>query len=99
MKCRHLLVAATLLPLVSLTATISAAQEAKDIIGSWAHVSNTNTAADGAKSDPFPNPKGQVIYGPDGRFSILFHRTEMPKIVANTAPKAPQRRMRRLSAA
>jgi hypothetical protein len=90
MKRLPLLVAATLLPLAGfgLTATSATAQEAKDIVGSWAHVSNVNTAADGAKSELFgSNPKGQVIYGPDGRFSILFHRAEMPKIAANNRTK------------
>jgi Lipocalin-like domain len=90
MKRLHLLVAATLLPLAGfgLTATSATAQEAKDIVGAWAHVSNVNTAPDGTKSDLYgPSPKGQVIYGPDGRFSIFFHRADMPKIAANNRTK------------
>jgi hypothetical protein len=60
------------------------AQEAKDLVGSWAHVSNVNTATDGTKSDLFgANPKGQAMFGSDGRFSIFFHRADMPKIAAN----------------
>ena len=61
MNCRYPLVAATLLPLAGfgLTATSATAQEAKDIVGAWAHVSNVNTAPDGTKSDLYgPNPKG-----------------------------------------
>jgi hypothetical protein len=64
------------------------AQEMKDVVGAWAHVSNVNTATDGAKSDLFgPNPKGQAVYGPDGRFAIMFHRADMPKIAANSRTK------------
>ena len=48
----------------------------------------SHTAPDGAKSDLYgPNPKGQVIYGPDGRYSIFFHRADMPKIAANNRTK------------
>jgi hypothetical protein len=62
----------------------ASAQEAKDIVGAWAHVSNINTAADGTKSDLFgANPKGQALFSSDGRYSIMFHRSEMPKIAAN----------------
>jgi hypothetical protein len=62
----------------------AAAQTAKDVVGTWAHVLNENTAADGAKSNPFgANPKGQAIFSSDGRYSIMFHRAEMPKIAAN----------------
>lgn len=64
------------------------AQEMKDVVGAWAHVSNVNTAADGKKSDLFgPNPKGQAMYGADGRFAIMFHRAELPKIAANSRTK------------
>ena len=72
-----------------LVGTVAAnAQEMKDVVGAWAHVSNVNTAADGAKSDLFgPNPKGQAMYGADGRFAIMFHRAELPKIAANSRTK------------
>src|SRR3954452_20877447 len=53
MKSHYLVIATTMLPLIGfgLTAPSASAQEAKDIVGSWAHVSNINTAADGTKSD------------------------------------------------
>jgi hypothetical protein len=59
-------------------------QEAKDLVGTWAQVSNVNTAADGTKSDLFgANPKGQAIYGSDGRFALILHRAELPKFASN----------------
>lgn len=75
------LIAAAFGAMLSLPAS---AQTAKDVVGAWAHVVNVNTAADGSKSDPFgANPKGQAIFTSDGRYSIMFHRAEMPKIAAN----------------
>jgi hypothetical protein len=65
-------------------ATRSNAQEAKDLVGSWAHVSNINTAADGKKSNLYGDkPSGQAMFGADGRYSIFFHSSDMPKIAAN----------------
>jgi hypothetical protein len=59
-------------------------QEAKDLVGSWAHVSNINTSADGKKSNLYgEKPSGQAMFGADGRFSIFFHNPDMPKIAAN----------------
>lgn len=86
MKRRILIAAATLLSILSFdpTSRSAAAQDAKDIVGTWAHVANVNTAADGTKSDTFgPNPKGQAIFGDDGRFSYIFHRADLPKFAAN----------------
>lgn len=69
---------------ICITVGSAAAQDAKDLVGSWSHFSNVNTAADGTKSDLFgTNPKGQAMFGSDGRFSIMFHRAEMPKVAAN----------------
>jgi hypothetical protein len=39
------------------------AQTAKDLVGTWQHVANVNTAVDGKKTDAFgPNPKGMTIF-------------------------------------
>jgi hypothetical protein len=60
------------------------AQTAKDLIGTWQHVSNINTAADGKKTDTFgPNPKGIAIFSADGHFVIFNLRNDLPKIGAN----------------
>src|SRR5437660_1311099 len=64
--------------------TAALAQEGKDLVGTWAQISNVNTASDGTKSDLFgPNPKGQAIYGSDGRFALILHRAELPKFASN----------------
>jgi hypothetical protein len=43
---------------LGLSAGMAAAQDAKDLVGSWPHVSNVNTAADGTRSELFgPDPK------------------------------------------
>jgi hypothetical protein len=55
MKRRTLVFAAvTLLTVLSfgVTSTSPSAQEAKDLVGTWAHVSNVNTAADGKYNIP-----------------------------------------------
>jgi hypothetical protein len=65
------------------------AQEAKDIIGAWAQVGNVNIAADGRKTEAFgPNPKGQALFGANGRYAIILHRPDMPKVAANNRMKA-----------
>jgi hypothetical protein len=61
------------------------AQSAQDLVGTWQHVSNLNTAADGKKSDPFgPNPKGMAIFSADGHFMIINLRNDLPKIASNS---------------
>ena len=84
MKLRKFGTTVAILIAVGLTLGISEAQEAKDLVGAWSHFSNVNTAADGTRSDLFgANPKGQALFGSDGRFAIIFHRAEMPKIAPN----------------
>jgi len=60
------------------------AQQASDLVGTWAHVSSVNTAADGTKSETFgPAPKGQAIFSNNGQFSIILHRADLPKFASN----------------
>jgi hypothetical protein len=70
-----------------LTAVLSGtafAQSAKDLIGTWQHVANVNTSADGQKSDTFgKNPKGIAIFSSDGHFIVVNHRPELPKFASN----------------
>jgi hypothetical protein len=87
-QTRFVTSATTLLLAGFALAATAQAQEAKDLVGAWAHVSNVNTAADGSKTDLFgPNPKGQALFSSDGRYSIFFHRADMPKIAANNRTK------------
>jgi hypothetical protein len=70
-----------------LSFTPSHAQQAKDIVGAWSHDQNVNNT-DGKTSDLFgPNPKGQALFSPDGRFAIIFHRNDLPKLASNNRAK------------
>jgi hypothetical protein len=60
------------------------AQTAKDLVGTWQHVANVNTAADGKKTDAFgSNPKGMAIFSADGHFMVINLRNDLPKIASN----------------
>jgi len=62
------------------------AQQANNVVGTWALVSNVSTAADGALSDQFgfgPAPKGQAIFSNNGQFSMILHRADLPKFASN----------------
>lgn len=65
------------------------AQTAKDLVGTWQHVANVNTAADGKKTDSYgPNPKGMAIFSADGHFMIVILRNDLPKIASNNRLQA-----------
>ena len=56
---------------------------AKQIQGSWALVSCVNEQ-DGKKTDVFgPNPKGIMMYTPEGRISFIMVRSDLPKVASN----------------
>ena len=39
---------------------------------------------DGKKTDLYgPNPQGQLTFGPDGRFSVIITRSDLPKFASN----------------
>jgi len=60
---------------------------AQQIQGSWILVSFTNDQ-DGKKVEPFgPNPRGLAIYTPDGRFSEVILRANLPKFASNNRMK------------
>ena len=49
-------------------------QSAKDLVGTWTIVS----------AEAFgPNPKGVLIFQPDGRYSLMLMRADLPKYVSN----------------
>ena len=55
------------------------AQTAKELVGMWTLVSVT-LEQDGKKTDMYgANPQGQAIFAPNGRFSIMFIRSDVPK--------------------
>jgi Lipocalin-like domain len=68
------------------TADAAAQQKSfKDlIVGSWTLLINDFARQDGTKVPAFgPNPKGLVVFGPDGRYSLQIARDVRPKFASN----------------
>lgn len=60
------------------------AQTKSDLAGAYALVSVVATRSDGNKYDAFgPNPKGMLMLGSDGRYSLLVLRNDLPKFASN----------------
>ena len=61
----------------------AAAQASKEIVGAWTLVSLT-VERDGRTVDFYgPNPLGQTIFDPNGRFSSIFIRSDLPTFASN----------------
>ena len=59
------------------------AQTAKDLVGMWTLVSVT-LVEDGKKIEMYgANPQGQAIFAPNGRFSIMFIRSDVPRFASS----------------
>ncbi|SRR4051812_5233036 len=75
---------ATLLALGSLAAQAQYGSPV-NVVGSWELVVNEQTTADGRKLHSFGNPPaGMLIFGTDGRFSIINARPGLPKFASNS---------------
>lgn len=60
---------------------------AHQILGNWTLVSAVNDQ-DGKKTDVFgPNPRGLMILTPDGRYSMIMMRADLPKFASNNRVK------------
>ena len=60
-----------------------------EIVGVWSLVAVTAELANGSNAEPFgANPKGIIIFTPDGHFSLFQSRGELPKIASNDRTKA-----------
>jgi hypothetical protein len=60
------------------------AQTKSDLAGAYALGSVVATRPDGSKYDAFgPNPKGMLMLGSDGRYSLLVLRNDLPKFASN----------------
>ncbi len=60
----------------------------EQIIGSWSLTSWELTYPDGHKDQGFgANPKGINTFEPNGRFSLIFMRSDLPKIASNDRVK------------
>ncbi|HEY4406358.1 MAG TPA: lipocalin-like domain-containing protein [Xanthobacteraceae bacterium] len=59
------------------------------IVGAWSLVAVTAELANGTGAEPFgANPKGTIIFTPDGHFALFQSRSELPKIASNDRSKA-----------
>ena len=68
---------------ISLTSA-AFAQTAKDLVGTWAAVSNVNIGQDGNRVDVFgPHGKGIAIFESNGRFAIININPDTPKFESN----------------
>ena len=69
------------------TARPAAAQPppvAERLLGAWLQVAVTAERADGSRDEPFgPDPKGIIIFTPEGRFSLFQSRAQVPRIASN----------------
>src|SRR5262245_4447319 len=80
--------------LVILAAAISPANAQQkpikdEIVGAWSLVAVTAELANGTSAEPFgANPKGTIIFTPDGHFALFQSRRELPKIASNDRNKA-----------
>jgi len=58
----------------------------EQIIGSWMFSSTNATRADGSTFDPWgPGATGSLIYMPNGRFSFMLMRADIPKFERDKA--------------
>ena len=58
------------------------------ITGTWSLVSAVNTMPDGQKVDVFGSkPNGNVIFSPDGHFTVFFMRDGLPKFASGNRQK------------
>jgi hypothetical protein len=58
------------------------------LVGSWTLVSWVQTNQDGSKYERFGSkPVGVNMFSPDGHFSLIFERPDLPKIASNNPAK------------
>src|SRR5687768_6503730 len=91
MNCRILGTTALALVLALLSGSVIAQQKPiKDqLVGAWNVVAFERTTPEGKKILTYgENPKGQIYYGADGRFSAIFLRGDLPKVAANNLAQA-----------
>jgi len=66
----------------------AAAQAAKGMVGSWTIVSVDSVDAAGNRTPIFgAKPLGQLIFTENGRYSLIFARSDMPKFASNDRDK------------
>ena len=61
----------------------AAAQSAQDVVGTWSLVSAV-AQQDGRKTDVFgSDPSGTLMLSSNGRYALIFLRTDLPKLASN----------------
>jgi hypothetical protein len=70
--------------------TDARAEDIKDrLVGSWSVVAIDAVRKDGTRVQLFgPNPRGSIVYGSDGHFSLIFVRADIPRLSASNRAKA-----------
>jgi hypothetical protein len=64
------------------------AQSAKSLAGAYAGVAFKQTDSSGKTSDVFgPKPRAMMVLTPDGRYSIVVMRDDLPKLASNSRLK------------
>jgi hypothetical protein len=63
-------------------------QSAKSVAGAYVGVAFKQSDASGKPTDVFgPNPRAMMVLTPDGRYSIVVMRAELPKFASNSRLK------------
>src|SRR5215831_20108008 len=56
----------------------------EQLIGTWTLVSANQISKEGVKSERWgPNPRGRAIFEPNGRYSFMIFRSDVPKFASN----------------
>ena len=76
------------LSLVMLFPTVAFSQSMKSVAGVYAGVTFKQTDASGKTTDVFgSDPRAMMVLTPDGRYSIIVMRADLPKLASNSRMK------------
>lgn len=83
MRTRRGIAAIAAMAILLCSAAKALAQTGKDILGAWTLLSVVVDQG-GTKIEPFGNhPKGSIMFGPSGRFSLVITRSDLPALASN----------------
>jgi lipocalin-like protein len=92
MLSKTIIAAALLCGAIGMPATIASAQQKslKDqLVGTWTLASWERMLPDGSKVQSYgANPKGVVMFDPNGHMFVMFARPDLPKIASNNPTTA-----------
>jgi hypothetical protein len=88
----HILTLLVLWPIAGLSIGPAGAEQKSikdEIVGAWSLVAVIAELGNGSSAEPFgANPKGTIIFTPEGHFALFQSRSELPKIASNDRAKA-----------